>query len=171
MPRPKSPEEKKSVVESVKRMRLNGMSLIDACHKTGIHFATYYDYKRELNGGKTKFLRMVDGPLKPVMGLQFSVVGADEARTWVAGRGVASRFSELREGIVTQLAGLRKSEALSFPCPDPEDKKERLKIQTACNNAIKGAGLPWKVRWSFTKKLFIAIHLDKLGKKEEESNA
>lgn len=88
--------------------------------------------------------------------MMFKVVAADEARDWIAKR-TEGRFGGLKQAVVTQLRTLRKSEALQIPVPS-DDKKECTAITTACNAAIKRAGLDWKLRYSQLKKCVIAIH-------------
>lgn len=158
--------QKKDIVDQVARMVADGVGRLKAYENAGISDVTYYKYRREL--GSATPLRLVDGPKKeaaPVMGLQFSVVDGDEARLWVV-NSKASRFDELKQGLVERLAELRKSEALSFPVPENADKDEVQSIITACKRAVLLANLPWKMRYSSSKRLIVALHKSKFPKSE-----
>jgi hypothetical protein len=162
----KSDEEKRRIVNAVDALREKGLTKEEASRQVGIHFATYYAYRNELNPTK-KTLTLTDGPKKEVSDLTFSVVKADEAKDWITTVN-NGRFTAMKESLITQLRGLRKSEALSFPAPT--DKKEIQAILSACHNALRHSGIDWWVRYSVSKKVFIAMHNSRIPRRRYNTN-
>lgn len=159
-------EEKRAVLNQVDAMIADGVPRLKAYRNAGVSDVTYYAYRRKFGGG----LRLVDGPRKeePVTGMQFSVVNADEAARWIVGN-YNSRFSAMTDALCLQLAGLRKSEALSFQVPEKADNKEIQNIITSAKRAVKIARLPWKMRYARKKNVIVALHESRFEQNGKEN--
>jgi hypothetical protein len=119
----------------------------------GVSDVTLYEWRKKLSGAsQAKGKVEVSEPT----GLEFNIVQAKEAKAWVS-RYAFSRFSVLREGLLTQLGKLRKTNAITFQGPKSGEKKEVAAIHHACYAAIKKAGLSFSVSYSRSRNLFIVI--------------
>ncbi len=108
---------------------------------------------------KDKGLKLVEGPRTDLV---FEIQKADTAARWISH--YDGRFSELKQGLITQIATLRKSEALCIPAPD--DAKEQKAMQTAAAAALKKAGFQWTVRYSKLKKCLVILHASRFNGKK-----
>lgn len=99
---------------------------------------------------------------KPVIGFHFQEIPLEEAKnTLLAGDG---DYAELKEALLDKLPKLPPTSAFAFGLPGgkevPED--QRKGVSMAINLTLTKASLPWRVRYSGTKKLFICVpHMKK----------
>jgi hypothetical protein len=145
-------EEKKRLVAEFDA-RPDHISPRKFCQLAGVSDYSIYTWRKLFNGnGHTPKKVTENAPT----GLEFNVVQDREARLWVE-TSRFGRFQALKESLVEQLRGLRKPNALTFSGPKDGNKKEVHSIHVATSGAIRKADLPFTVRYSKSRNLFIVL--------------
>lgn len=143
-------KQKREIVDGLKEWnKSNPGSAKEYFKSVGVSSPTFYIWRKELRSKEVK------SDVAGAIGLEFNIIQEKEARQWTT-QARSGRFMELKEGLLSQVRNLRRSQAITFMAP--KDLKEVKSVHTCCSHALKKAGLPFQVFYSKTKGLFVVTH-------------